>query len=250
MSILFALQICPIDCMAGIELAQLIAEIPTPEIDYEWLIPYRLDTPVDRVMRMQIALSRKFPKVSSYRAPRFAQGWPAGSNALWISTMEHAALLSERGLTKANGVLTFEPDCVPARRDWMQVLQNAYEQRTQPIVGNIHRSEIPDHINGNAIFPIDLLRVFPEIAKTPLTAAWDFHNRELFLRMAEDTPFIMQYYQRRNLTEAEFVDLQKHGERPALLHGVKDHTARALAKFYLTGKKTLEPWKKPVATLS
>jgi hypothetical protein len=250
MNVLFALQVCPIDCMAGLELAQLIAEIPVTDIGVEWLIAYRADTPVDRVMRTQITLSKKYPKVQSYRAHRYAQGWPGGPNALWFSTMEYAAQLSARGLTKCEGVLTFEADCVPARRDWLEVLDQAYATRKAPIVGNLHKSPIPDHINGNSIFPIDLLALHPELPKTtPLTTAWDFHNRELFLSMAEDSPYLTQYYQRRFLTKQEFIDLRKAGERPALLHGVKDTTARQLARFFLAGQKSLEPWANQVLNI-
>jgi hypothetical protein len=232
--------------MAGLELAQIIAKIPVERNDWEWLIAYRQDTPIDRVMRTQIALSKRFPKVTSYRARRFAQGWPAGPNALWFSTMEYAAELYNRGQTQCEGILTFEADCVPARRDWMSVLEKAYSERKAPIVGNLHRSDVPDHINGNSIFPIDLLAVFPELAKCPLTAAWDFFHREFFLGMAEDSPFLTQYYARRNLTKEEFVGLRKAGMRPALLHGVKDPSARQLARFFLTGKKSLETWTEEV----
>lgn len=248
MSILFCLQVCPIDCAAGLELAELIAKIPSDR-GFEWLLSYRLDTPLDRVMRTQIALSKKFPNVRSYRAPRFAQGWPAGPNALWLSTMEYAAELRRAGLTTCDGILTFEPDCVPARRDWMEILESAYTNRAAPIVGNLHRSDIPDHINGNSIWPIDLIDVFPELLRTPMTSAWDFHNRALFLPMAEDCPYLTQFYQRRNLTRGEFVALEKHGCRPALLHGVKDSTARQIAKFFLTGEKSLEPWSERVLNI-
>jgi hypothetical protein len=246
MKVLFCLQMCPIDCMAGLELAQIIAAMPIHDNSFEWLVSYRQDTPLDRVMRTQIALSRKFPKVTSYRAYRFAQGWPAGPNALWFSTMEYAADLHKRGLTKCEGILTFEADCVPTRRDWMEVLDAAYENRKAPIVGNLHRSEIPDHINGNSVFPIDLLTTYPDLVKCPMIHAWDFFHRELFLSIAEDSPYLTQYYQRRNLTKDEFIALRKHGERPALLHGVKDSTARSLARFFLTGKKSLEPWSEAV----
>src|SRR5215469_16312913 len=175
MTVLFALQVCPVDCNAGLELAQLIAEMPVLDTGAQWLISYRMDTPLDRVMRMQMALSRKFPRVTSFRAHRYAQGWPAGANALWTSTMQYAAYLKDHGQTQCEGVLTFEADCVPARRDWMVVLDRAYAERKAPIVGNLHCEGIPCHINGNSIWPIDLMRIFPELLECPQTAAWDFH---------------------------------------------------------------------------
>jgi hypothetical protein len=232
--------------MAAVELAEIIAGIPVVDKTHEWIIAYRGDTPLDRVMRTQIALTKRFPKTTSFRAPRYANGWPAGPNALWFSVMEHAASLAQRKMTQCEGILTFEPDCVPARRDWLEVLDQAYANRSAPVVGNVHRSEIPAHINGNSIFPIDLVTTFPDLLKCPMTVAWDFFHRELFMSMAEDSPYLTQYYHRVNLTKEEFIGMQKHGQRPALLHGVKDQSARRLARFYLNGTQAMEPWAREV----
>jgi hypothetical protein len=232
--ILFALQLCPIDAREAIDLAQLVCAIePIPTQTREWLVCYRQDTPVDRVMNIQRMLGAKFSKVHIHRAEHFATGWPQGSNALWLSTMEYAAELYAHGITKAEGVLTFEPDCCPVRRDWMTVLEMAYSRRQRPVVGHLHRSEIPDHINGNLIVPITLLADYPKFLETPPTVAWDFFNRELLLSIGEDTPFITQLYQKKQLQLPEWRALSKHGFRPALLHGVKDASARTLARAEL-----------------
>jgi hypothetical protein len=247
-SVLFCLQVCPIDCEAAVELAQLIADIAPQKSKFEWLLSHRLDTPLLQVALMAQHLRRKFAKVTVARAPVYASGWPAGANALWFSTMRYAAAMRESDDTKAEGILTMEPDCVPARRDWMEVLEGAYLNRRAPIVGNLHRSEIPDHINGNSIWPIRLLRDFPELANCPPTEAWDFHHRDKFLPMAEDTPFLTQYYQRLHLTPGEWTNMRKAGYRPALLHGVKDQSARYLARMTLVSQKSLEP--KPARVLN
>lgn len=237
--ILFALQVCPIDVRDGIELVHLICQIVPKKEEREWLICYRKDTPVDRIWTMQRALSAKFDRVFISQAERYATGWPAGANVLWLSTVLEAAQLHHTGQIKAEGVLTFEADNVPTRRDWMDRLESAWEHRSKPIVGNLHHSSIPDHINGNAIFPIDFLEQYPEMFETPPTIAWDYHNRELLMRLAQDTPYLTQIYQRKNLTLAEWRGLTKFTVRPALLHGVKDGSARMLARADLLAKNTL-----------
>jgi hypothetical protein len=244
--ILFALQVCPLDVRDGIELVHLICQMEPKKTQREWLICYRKDTPLDRVWTMQRALSAKFDRVFIALAQRFASGWPAGSNALWFSTMLQAAELHHSGEIEAEGVLTFEPDNVPLRRDWMDRLENAWEHRAKPIVGNLHHSSIPDHINGNAIFPIEFLEDYPEMFETPPLAAWDYHNRELLLRLAQDSPYLTQLYQHKNMTLAEWRGLTKFTVRPALLHGVKDGSARIFARADLLAKNTLAPPRKLV----
>ena len=248
MSILFALQVCPVDVPAGMELAQLIADIET-QVNHrrEWLICYREDTPINRVEKMRVSLSKKFDRVRTARARHFAQGWPAGANALWTSTMLEAAELRQAGTIQCDGVLTFEADCVPMCVDWMTRLETAYRRRRAPIVGNLHRSsEVDAHINGNSIFPINLLALHPVLLKTPIQGAWDFYHRKLLLSLSEDTPHLTQRYSRINLTLLEWRSLKKHGFRPALLHGVKDQSARTLARMDLVAKKGLAPRTKTV----
>ena len=133
----------------------------------------------------------------------------------------------------AEGVLTFEPDCVPMVENWIEVLANEYRSRQKPIVGNVHFIGTDPHINGNAIWPIALARDWPKLIETPPEVAWDYYHREFIMQQAQDTNLITQYYQRRLLTEEEWQQVQKNGVRPALFHGVKDGTARQLARRYL-----------------
>lgn len=239
--ILFALQISPLDIAAAGHLASLISEIERKPSACQWLICYRQDTPVDRIWAIKRLLDKKFATVYLYRAGRHATGWPAGANALWLATMEYAAELYQAGAILAEGVLTFEPDNIPCRGDWMAVLEAAYSNRQKPVLGNVHYSEIPTHINGNAIFPILLLEDYPQMRETPVSAAWDFHHRELLLSIGEDTPYLTQLYQKKQLSWAEWRGLSKAGQRPALLHGVKDDSGRALARMELARNQLAPP---------
>lgn len=243
-NLLFCLQCCPIDCDAAVELAQLISDIQKvlrPR-QVPWLISYRKDTPLSRIESIKASLLKVFDRVHVAQAQRFASGWPAGSNALWRCSMENAWALKEKGEVEADGVLTFEPDCTPLMLTWIDRLEDAYGRRSQPVVGNVHDggSDIARHINGNAMFPIRLAADHPEILNTPMGVAWDFYHRDEILGMSEDTPAITQYYRRKAFTEAEWLNIQKSGARPALLHGVKDRSARALARVHLLGTRTVQ----------
>jgi hypothetical protein len=247
--ILYALQISPIDAREAVDLVHLICDIqPSSKCKEprEWLISYRRDTPLDRIWNIQKTLAAKFEVVHVSQATRYANGWPAGPNALWLCTMVCAADLRKNRLIKSDGVLTFEPDNVPARRDWMDRLESAYEHRIQPILGNLHQGTIPDHINGNAIFPVGFLKEYPEMLETPPSTAWDFYHRALLLTLAQDSPYLLQLYQRKKLTLEEWRALRKFTVRPALLHGIKDSSARELARLDLVAKNRIAPPRKLV----
>lgn len=250
-SLLFCLQCSPIDCDAAVELAQLITDIqkvirPRKE-QVPWLISYRKDTPLSRVDHVKNLLLKVFERVWVFQGQHYANGWPAGSNQLWRSTMETAARLKKTELLECDGVLTFEPDCTPLLLSWVERLEQAYAKRSQPIVGNIHdgSSEIAAHVNGNAMWPITLANDWPQVLSTPPGIAWDFYHRAFFLPLAEDTPLITQWYRRKRLTDEEWGGIRKSGILPALLHGVKDSSARALARRYLLGAPVVPVAVKP-----
>lgn len=236
---MMCLQVSPVDADAAVDLGRLIVQIDKEhpsQTKPEWMVSYRKDTPRVRVEMIMQGLCDRFPTVFKAEASHFANGWPAGSNALWRSTMEDVARVSQAGELEASGVLTFEPDCCPLSLDWIDRLVMGYGMRLQPIMGNLHNigtDGTAAHINGNAMWPVDLATRWPEVLKTPMEHAWDWYHRAFFLPLAEDTPLIMQLYRRKNLGEAEWKSLKKQGVRPALLHGIKDGSARALARMHL-----------------
>lgn len=237
-SVLFCLQMCPLDCNDAVELANLIADIQKAfpaQCRPSWLVSYRADTPLTRVHKVEGALISVFSKaVWSARAKHFANGWPGGSNALWRSTMEDIAGLAASGKIKAQGVLTFEPDCIPLTRDWVDRLEAEYRNRVRDIVGHVHQVETLDvHVNGNAMWPIDLATRWPQVLEVPPVHAWDYFHREFFVPRAQDTALIAQIYRRKALTFAEWKSIEKHGLRPVLLHGIKDSSGRRLAREQL-----------------
>lgn len=244
-ALLFCLQVCPLDCNEAVDLARLISDIQCAypaKCFPSWLISYRQDTPLSRVHQVQAFLVREFKNVWMARAKYFATGWPTGSNALWKSAMEDVAALAAHGKIRAEGVLTFEPDCTPTTADWIDRLEAEYRNRQRPIVGNIHQQEtLCSHVNGNAMWPVDLATRWPQVLEVPPVHAWDYFHREFFLTQAQDTPLITQYYRRKSLTQAEWLGLRKHDLRPVLLHGVKDATARRLARQHILSGVPIPP---------
>lgn len=228
-NLLFCLQLSPVDAPAAVELANLIVDIENAypaTCRPSWIVSYRRDTPLIRVHEIEQKLCNYYDSVWLAMAKEYANGWPAGSNALWRSTMRDVAGLAQAGDLDCAGVLTFEPDCCPLRTDWIDRLDEAYANRAKPVVGNLH----VDHINGNACFPVNAVKDWPHLLATPPAIAWDYYHRAFLLEQAEDTPAITQLYRVKHVTKEAFESIEKAGERPALIHGIKDNSARVLAR--------------------
>lgn len=234
-SLLLCLQLSPIDCNEAVDLAHLIADIQRAfpaKCNPSWIVSYRQDTPIARVYAIEGQLANAFNKnIWVVRGRHFATGWPAGCNAQWRSVMEDIAQMAAKGQTSAKGVLTFEADCTPLTRDWIDRLEAEYSGRKRDIVGNFDQlATVNLHVNGNSMWPVDLATRWPNVLEVPIGWAWDYFHRDFFVPLAQDTALIAQIYRRKAYTASEWTNLRKHGLRPVLLHGIKDGSARRLSR--------------------
>ena len=58
------------------------------------------------------------------------------------------------------------------------------------------------------------------------TQGWDFFYRERYISVSRDSYAIHQLYNIPSISLEDLAAQTKHGKRPALLHGVKDDSAR------------------------
>lgn len=229
--LVFCLQMCPYDALAAVELCALIADLQGgTRQDLEFWVVYRRDTPKEYIHWANDHLSRVFRRVFFFEAPNFADGFPMGCNLLWNSTMLIAGSARVAGLNQATGILTFEPDCVPVTRNWMDALCDEWEADDSPVVGNFVGEPPNQHVNGNAMFDVNLMRQYPELGSYGGEQAWDTCHGRLLTRIGRDTNLITQKYQARTITREELFSIRKNGMQPALFHGVKDGSARAAVR--------------------
>ncbi len=260
MALAFALQVWgtgvkPGDVVAAMDLTRLIADIQDePRSDCYFMVIFRRDTPRDRVATCVNNLSEKF-RAEAFQARNYGTEWPYGANQLWNSTMcevegrfnEHQKS-PKSGRFPYNGVLTFEADCVPMRRDWISALTQEWNSRViaagewgpeeedvenGKVVGypkvELLGHEESDHINGNAIFRTDFTKRHTLRYTTNL--AWDTYNGKLLKRVGLDTNLIHQNYRRKTIRREEIPLLTKNGVTPALFHGLQDNVGRDARKF-------------------
>jgi len=227
------LQCCPLDLGPTFELIQLICDLEKEkrqETEF-WLI-YRKDCSQEVPRRFEKMARLKFGRAGAFMARNHDVGWPGGSNMLAMSAMMEMNLLYRQGLCRNEAYLLFEPDCVPLALDWMDQLAAEWElTKAAGLEAFGHWNmpgSIPDnlHMNGNACFRSDFFDLHPQWTVGAATQGWDFFYRDKYISVSRDSYAIQQYYNAPTISQEALESVQKHGKRPALLHGVKDGSAR------------------------
>ena len=231
--IYLALQYCPLDreqAMASIRL--LCSMEATPREDVRFVVVHRDDCkpPDDETMAI---LKGKFPKTEVWRSQRGSRGHPAGCNGMWIDTMTMAAEAGHR--TNIEGIFTFEPDCVPIRRDWIDKVKADWRwanRNGRRVVGHLMsgNSTCPEHVNGNMLVHTQVLRGIPQISQCPPNQAWDLYAAKFFRPHWLASNFIHNLYKHTNVPQERILELQRGGT--AIIHGVKDQSIFNVVKDF------------------
>lgn len=225
--IILALQYFDGDYEEADALIRLIARMErTKRSDAIFLLSYRYDSKPPREETLGL-LREKFATVLCQRGTRLGAGWPTGCNALWLDTMMHAADIGiER---RATGVFCFESDVIPIARDWVTSVQKAWmdsSSRGKNVVGHLSPKTlmVPEHVNGNAIFNSQLMRMYPGLSVLPSNFAWDTYLAKDFKRYWEHSNFILNFYKSKDIKPSQILEWQQAGH--ALVHGIKDGSGR------------------------
>jgi len=227
------LQCCPLDLGAAFELVQLICELEKekrPETEF-WLI-YRKDVPLWVPREFEKLAKHKFGRAQAFMARNYDVGWPSGSNMLAMSSMMEMSILCRQGTCRNPAFLLFEPDCVPLAFDWIDQLSAEWDltkAEGREAFGHWNMpGSIPDnlHMNGNACFKADFFDLHPQWHVGSGNQGWDFFYRQNYISISRDSYAIQQYYNAPTISQESLESVEKHGRRPALLHGIKDGSAR------------------------
>jgi hypothetical protein len=241
------LQCCPLDQDAALELTQLICDIePEKRSDTEFFLVYRKDCPVRISKEFQSFAARKFDRSAARMARNHDVGHPAGANMLAASAFIEMSILRREGLCKNEAFLIFEPDCLPMRHDWIDLLSNEWERVKalgKEAFGHWHQVAGPEtlHMNGNAVFQTDFFDKYPNRIVGPGLQGWDYFYREQFVAMSTDSNLIFQQYNTYGISFERICTIEKNGVRPAFLHGIKTPDGRAHVRQMLLGNPLHQP---------
>jgi hypothetical protein len=225
-------------------------------------------------------ISTKF-LTRTFETRNAVSGWPNGCNMMWMEAACHVAYRSKRAEWDYEVMLTFEPDCVPLRKGWIEELYAEWKRsRPATFVGNYvcpapdgTVNKIPDtfhaHYNGNMMVATDFIDKLPEMRTPAMHGGWDMYFASRIIPLGKPSRLIYSDYRRglpdqQEMSEEEIFAARErapgnplHGEvlQPCLLHGCKklsaiDHVRRRLLEAPAPAPKKLTVRKKKLTEAS
>lgn len=186
----------PMDYAQGKELLKLICDLePVRRDDVCFMLTHRYDMKVDSELVEYVA--KKFP-VIPYVTRKKGGGWPAGPNAMFSDSYQHAVELNRSGMA-FTGVMFMECDCIPLKKDWLNELIAEWKEclsRGKYILGpwledgDAGRA----HINGNCIISPLFWRKHRGIFNAPANYAWDAYHATAMMSNAMPSRLIFSDY--------------------------------------------------------
>lgn len=248
--ILLALQYWEGDEENAYNLAKIVSDIEE-EYNNEAIFMFsgRFDTrPIDQKIIKYV--SKKFETIV-HKGKTQKTGHPDGCNGLWLDSMKYANYLVKNKKKDIDAVFTFEPDCVPIKKDWIKNIHNEWREKQCLVLGHFvsQHKYISDHINGNMVVsPFILDMIFDK--KIPEKQAWDvvlYNEFKYLCKQSNEIFSIIDIYNKPienlgNLLNATKIhDQNNYGLnkriKPSFIHGIKDNSGIKLIKDLLYSGK-------------
>jgi hypothetical protein len=129
------------------------------------------------------------------------RGWPMSPNHLFKRVLQHVTWSS-----KPEAFFWCEPDCIPLTPKWLDRLEAEYRNCRQPFMGaNVKVDNTPEHMSGNAIYPMNAMERAYNLVHADL-AAFDVVAAEQIIGQAHWTKLIQHVWQKDNGRNFTFPD--------------------------------------------
>lgn len=142
----------------------------------------------------------------------------AGPNSLF----RQAAWTFELG--KMGPWMFLEPDAIPCRKDWYEIISREYQMGGKPIMGFLvtpqNHPGVPQHLSGVAVYPENMAAQCPGAVR-PADVAFDIAGVEQILPRASKTQVIYHKYRAPGFTSMEDFNARVP-EHIAVWHACKD----------------------------
>lgn len=234
-----ALQYCRNDERRALRLARLLADIETERRgDVVLALCRAADCPLSAAAKRTAEYCHgKFPAIATIQSARLGVGHPDGPNQQWIGFMEALAAERAAGRLRAEHVFTFEPDCVPLSRDWIDRIVEEHRltiDQGKSITAAVmrHTDHRFVHPNGNLVMHLPFFEDHWSLHRTPPTEAWDVHHRVLLLQHARASTIIANRHESYGWT---LELLRNLATESAWLHGFRDEVPWGFARGLVRG---------------
>lgn len=230
MKFIICLQFWEKDKVTAMRLARFIADLERVfRVDTEFLFVARYDCEHDHDTIRYV--NEKF-RVNWITSHTKWTGWPGGPNAMARDTLEWL----DANRSRSGGALLFEPDCVPTRTDWIDVLIQEWDRgrfAEKILMGAWRPSGGADgHINGNCVLRPNFLRHVGIDCFIP-DLAWDCAISPYVKNRWLKSDRIRNCFESLNATDKDVFWTPIGQDTPALVHGFKDDSAYNLVQRLL-----------------
>lgn len=151
-----------------------IARLKTPKT-HPMLICYETGVPSVMIAEILKAAHKSFTSVhhSQYRRP------PRGTFAPTMAFIHAAHMMQKMG----KPWLWMEPDTIPIKPNWLEVLQEEYDTCGKPFCGPIvpHRG----HMNGTGLYPANTPELIPQTMRAT-GSVWDWKMKDEMITSCHD----------------------------------------------------------------
>lgn len=222
----------PYDCQElGFKWLDWVTEFSADSIrNYELILLVRPQTQLPESVNA-------WGKVIRFAENSFVAQYPLGPNlvfrqVLWLQY--HSKITGP--------FLWCEPDCVPVKSNWLDLIANAYERAGKPFMGNIVEpvfdkvigARVPRHMTGNAVYPDKAYKEAPKLMEANYTP-WDVLAAPEILPKCHQTDLIQHEFRAPEITSLQ--DLNAIVKPNTALF----HTDKFGAIMRLLGSGKLEP---------
>lgn len=215
----------------AMRLARLIGAIePRRRDDVSFAFCPRFDLEWDVAQQAAfLEVGRKFGVCRLTQLPPHATGHPDACNAMVASTLFQFAQAWRAGQSRAHSVFLCEPDGVPLRRDWINVLKDEHERTMRAgrsVTGPWVEHPVP-HLNGSMIIHLATWFDCPSIHETPAGHAWDLHHAHALAARGRASGALKNIYGGRDWSDYALTGMARE---TAWMASVKDDSAIAWAE--------------------
>ena len=164
---------------------------------------------------IQRELTKAFDNVIVMKAGAEIDGWPQGAN--YFFRMVSGYLQS----TNRPYFFWLEPDAIPLRENWLDVLEHHYLENKRPFMGDrVQVENIPLHMSGVGIYPNPLHQYAGEAYRAH-DVAFDMAGKDQIIHQAHFTKLIEHAWKHPSFTKLEELDTQIRPEA-LIFHSSKD----------------------------
>jgi hypothetical protein len=180
---LIVLPFCNKDADKAINLLRWMQELDGRHVLHSCALVAPKGMPLDKLKAVKEEALLTFSDIRVLQTNRQDERpWPIAPNVMFRCFLKWAAK-NHPGYFWWN-----EPDCIPLKSKWADLIEEQYIKAKKPFLGFIVDKPRP-HLTGCAVYPSNAAQYNPALEIGPQNVAWDFIDPDKTLKHAQHTEF-------------------------------------------------------------